>query len=138
MGIVKVVSLISLVLLLLMGIVTMLTIGAITFFSSRDRWRETGVMRVLGATRSTVFFTLILEGAVIGLLSAAVGLGIAALISMPVNSSTKASIGFNLMLFEPWHVACLLALGVVTMVLGYLIPTIAISRKDAISVLRAR
>ncbi len=138
MGIVKVVSLISLVLLLLMGIVTMLTIGAITFFSSRDRWRETGVMRVLGATRSTVFLTLILEGAVIGLLSAAVGLGIAALISMPVNSSTTESIGFNLMLFEPWHVVCLLALGVVTMVLGYLIPTIAISRKDAVSVLRAR
>lgn len=138
MGIVKVVSLISLVLLLLMGIVTMLTIGAITFFSSRDRWRETGVMRVLGATRSTVFLTLILEGAVIGLLSAAVGLGIAALISMPVNSSTTANIGFSLMLFEPWHVVCLLALGVVTMVLGYLIPTIAISRKDAVSVLRAR
>ena len=138
MGIVKVVSLISLVLLLLMGIVTMLTIGAITFFSSRDRWRETSVMRVLGATRGTVFLTLILEGAVIGLLSAAAGLGIAALASMPVNSSTMASIGFNLMVFQPWHVACSLALGVVTMVLGYLIPTIAISRKDAVSVLRAQ
>ena len=138
MSIVEVVSFISLVILLLMGVVTTLNIGAITFFSSRDRWRETGVMRVLGATRWTVFVTLILEGAVIGLLSAAAGLGIAALLSMPINSSTTASIGYNLMVFESWHVACLLVLGVVTMLLGYLIPTIVISRKDAVSVLRAQ
>ncbi len=130
MGIVKVVSLLSLVILLLMGIVTTLNIGAITFFSSRDRWRETSVMRVLGATRGTVFLTLILE--------AAVGLGMATLLSMPINSSTTASIGFNLMVLEPWHVACLLVLGVVTMVLGYLIPTIVISRKNDVLVLRAQ
>ena len=128
----------SVVLLLLAGIVTTSTIGAITFFSSRDRWRETSVMRVLGATRHTVFLTLILEGAVIGLLSAAVGLGITALLSMPINSSTITSASFNIMIFEPWHVAVLLALGVVSMVVGYLIPAIAISRKDAVSVLRAR
>ena len=138
MDIVKVVSLISVVLLLLMGTATTLTIGAITFFSSRDRWRETSVMRVLGATRCTVFLTIILEGAVIGLLSAAVGLGLTALLSMPINSSTKTSVGFSIMIFEPWHVALLLALGVVSMVVGYLIPAIAISRKDAVSVLRAQ
>ena len=137
MGVVEVVSLISVVLLLLMGVVTTLTIGAITFFSSRDRWRETSVMRVLGATRGTVFMTLILEGAIIGLLSAVVGVGITVLASMPINTSTSASIGFNLMLFEPLQVALLLALGVVSMVVGYLIPAIAISRKDAVSVLRA-
>ncbi len=138
MGIVKIVSLISLALLLLMGIVTTLTIGAITFFSSRDRWRETSIMRVLGATRSTVFLTLILEGAVIGLISAAVGLGITALLSMPINSSAITSIGFNIMIIDAGHVALLLALGVVAMILGYLIPAIAVSRKDAVSVLRAR
>lgn len=137
MGIVEVVSLLSVVLLLLLGIVTTLTIGAITFFSSRDRWRETSVMRVLGATRGTVFSTVILEGAVIGLISAVVGLGITALLSVPINSSTTTSIGFNLMIFEPWHVALLLALGVLSMVIGYLIPAIAISRKNAVSVLRA-
>lgn len=137
MGVVAVVGLISIVLLLLMGVVTTLTIGAITFFSSRDRWRETSVMRVLGATRGTVFMTLILEGAIIGLLSAAVGVGITVLASMPINASTAASIGFNLMLFEPLQVALLLALGIVSMVVGYLIPAIAISRKDAVSVLRA-
>ena len=137
MGVVAVVGLISVVLLLLMGVVTTLTIGAITFFSSRDRWRETSVMRVLGATRGTVFMTLILEGAIIGLLSAAVGVGITVLASMPINASTAASIGFNLMLFEPLQVALLLALGIVSMVVGYLIPAIAISRKDAVSVLRA-
>ncbi len=137
-SIVQVVSFMSVVLLLLAGIVTTSTIGAITFFSSRDRWRETSVMRVLGATRHTVFLTLILEGAVIGLLSAAVGLGITALLSMPINSSTITSASFNIMIFEPWHVAVLLALGVVSMVVGYLIPAIAISRKDAVSVLRAR
>ena len=138
MDIVKVVSLISVVLLLLMGTATTLTIGAITFFSSRDRWRETSVMRVLGATRCTVFLTIILEGAVIGLLSAAIGLGLTALLSMPINSSTITSVGFSIMIFEPWHVALLLALGVVSMVVGYLIPAIAISRKDAVSVLRAQ
>ena len=136
--IVKVVSLLSVVLLLLAGAVTTLTIGAITFFSSRDRWRETSVMRVLGATRLTVFSTLILEGAVIGLMSAAVGVGIAALLSNPINSSTMASAGFNIMIIDAWHVALLLALGVISMVIGFLIPAIAISRKDAVSVLRAR
>ena len=137
MGVVSVVSLISVVLLLLMGIATTLTIGAITFFSSRDRWRETSIMRILGATRFTVFLTLVLEGAILGLLSAAAGAGIAALLSMPINSSAMESAGFNIMIFEPWHVALLLALGVVAMVVGYLIPAIAISRKDAVSVLRA-
>ena len=138
MSIVDVASFISVVLLLFMGIATTLTIGAITFFSSRDRWRETSIMRVLGATRCTVFVLLILEGAVIGLLSAALGTGITALVSMSINASTQASAGFSLMLFEPWHVALLLALGVIAMIVGYLIPAIAISRKDAVSVLRAR
>ena len=138
MDIIKLVSLVSVVLLLLTGIVTTLTVGAITFFSSRDRWRETSVMRVLGATRRTVFSTLILEGAVIGLVSAAVGLGITALLSMPVNSSAMASAGFSIMVFEVWHVALLLALGVASMLVGYLVPAIVISRKDAVSVLRAR
>ncbi len=138
MDIVKVASIVSVALMLLMGIVTTLTIGAITFFSSRDRWRETSVMRVLGATRGTVFLTLLLEGAFIGLLSAAVGVGITALLSIPINESTITSVGFNLMVFEPAHVALLLALGVVSMAIGYLIPAIAISRKDAVSVLRAR
>ncbi len=137
-NVVKVVSIASVVLLLLMGIATTMTIGAITFFSSRDRWRETSVMRVLGATRRTVFATLLMEGAILGLLSAGAGLGIAALLSIPINSSTLASVGFNLMIFEPWHVALLLGLGVVSMVVGYLIPAIAISRKDAVLVLRAR
>ncbi len=138
MDIIKLVSLISVVLLLLTGIVTTLTVGAITFFSSRDRWRETSVMRVLGATRRTVFSTLVLEGALIGLLSAAVGLAATALLSMPINSSAMADAGFAIMVFEPWHVALLLALGVVSMLVGYLVPAIAISRKDAVSVLRAR
>ena len=138
MGIVNVVSLLSVLLLLLAGAATTLTIGAITFFSSRDRWRETSVMRVLGATRLTVFSTLILEGAVIGLISAIVGIGITALLSMPINSSTVASAGFNIMIFQPWHVALLMLLGVVSMIVGYLIPAIVISRKDAVLVLRAR
>ncbi len=138
MNVVKAASISSVVLLLLMGVSTTLTIGAITFFSSRDRWRETSVMRVLGATRGTVFITLLLEGAVIGLLSAAAGLGVTALMSMPINSSTTARIGFDLMVFDPSHVALLLALGVVSMVVGYLIPAIVVSRKDAVSVLRAR
>ncbi len=137
MGIVKIVSLVSVLLLLLAGIITTLTIGAITFFSSRDRWRETSIMRVLGATRLTVFLTLILEGAVIGLMSAAVGLGLTALLSMPINSSTITSTGANIMIFEPWHIALLLVLGVVSMVVGYLIPAIVVSRKNAVSVLRA-
>ena len=136
--IVKVVSLLSVVLLLIAGAATTLTIGAITFFSSRDRWRETSVMRVLGATRLTVFSALILEGAVIGLLSAAAGLGVTALLSNPINSSTMASAGFNIMIIDAWHVVLLLALGVISMVIGFLIPAIAISRKDAVSVLRAR
>ena len=138
MSLVQVASFVSVVLLLLLGIATTLTIGAITFFSSRDRWHETSIMRVLGATRCTVFVLLILEGAVIGLLSAACGVGITALASMSINASTVASAGFSLMLFEPWHVALLLALGVLAMIVGYLIPAIAISRKDAVSVLRAR
>ncbi len=137
-GIVQVVSLISVVLLLLSGLATTLTIGAITFFSSRDRWRETSVLRVLGATRLNVFATLILEGAAIGLLSAAVGFGVTALLSMPINSSTITSAGFNIMIFEPWHVVVLLALGIVSMMVGYLIPAIVVSRKDAVSALRAR
>ena len=136
--IVKVVSLLSVVLLLIAGAATTLTIGAITFFSSRDRWRETSVMRVLGATRLTVFSALTLEGAVIGLLSAAAGLGVAALLSNPINSPTMASAGFNIMIIDAWHVALLLALGVISMVIGFLIPAIAISRKDAVSVMRAR
>ena len=137
MSLVQVASFVSVVLLLLLGIATTLTIGAITFFSSRDRWRETSIMRVLGATRCTVFVLLILEGAVIGLLSAACGVGITALASMSINASTVASAGFNLMIFEPWHVTLLLVLGVIAMIVGYLIPAIAISRKDAVSVLRA-
>ena len=136
--VVKVVSFLSVVLLLLAGAATTLTIGAITFFSSRDRWRETSVMRISGATRRTVFSTLILEGAVIGLMSAAVGVGIAALLSIPINSSTITSAGFSIMIIDTWHVVVLLALGVVSMVVGYLIPAIVISRKDAVSVLRAR
>ncbi len=137
-GVVNAVSFLSVLLLLFSGIGTTIIIGAITFFSSRDRWRETSVMRVLGATRLTVFLSLISEGALLGLLSSAVGIGVSALLSIPINASTSRSAGLSAMVFEPWHVALLLALGIVSMVIGYLIPAIAISRKDAISTLRVR
>ncbi len=54
------------------------------------------------------------------------------------NYAKAERLNTEAMVFEPWHVAVLLALGVVSMIVGYLIPAIVVSRKDAVSVLRAR
>lgn len=119
-------------------VVSLIMIGIITYISVLERTREIGVLRALGARKKDITRVFNAETFIIGSLSGLLGIGIAYLLTIPINALL-----YNLTSLEgvavlnPLHAFGLVALSVALTLLGGTIPAKMAAKKDPVEALRS-
>lgn len=120
-------------------VVSCIMIGIITHISVLERTKEIGILRALGASRANISQVFNAETFIIGLLSGTMGVGIAALLTFPINSivTNLTEQGVNFHASVPIAAAVMLiAISILITVIGGLIPAKKASYKDPVIALR--
>jgi putative ABC transport system permease protein len=120
--------------LALTWVLSVLLIGLIFSMAAGERKRELGALRALGATRRFVFQSLLAEAGILALTGAAIGLGLAALVTYLFRDFIMSSLGLPFILPSPLSLIEFVALGLllalVSVTLAALFPALRISRLD--------
>ncbi len=140
-SITQIVNVISYVLIAFVAvslIVSCIMIGIITHISVLERTKEIGILRALGASKRNISQVFNAETIIIGLCAGALGVGVSALLTIPINSLIQsllddASLAATL---HPAAALILVAISVVITVIGGLIPAKNAAKKDPVAALR--
>lgn len=108
----------------------------VLYTSVVERTREIGVIRALGFKKMSVRLIFFLEAVFIILFANVLGLGIASLVSVIINSIANTTIGFNPSLITPFAVIMSLVITMVIGMLSALYPAAKASRVDPADALR--
>lgn len=118
-------------------IVSSIMISIITYISVLERTKEIGILRSLGARKKDISRVFNAETCIIGFVSGVMGVGIAYLLTFPINivikNVTKLS---NVALLSVTHVVVMITISVVITMIGGLIPAKMASKKDPVIALR--
>ena len=118
-------------------VVSTIMISIITYISVLERTKEIGILRALGARKKDVTRVFNAETFIIGLCSGALGIGITALLIIPINkvllSLTELE---NIARLNPVHATVLVAISVILTLLGGWIPAKMAAKKDPVNALR--
>ncbi len=118
-------------------IVSSIMIGIITYISVLERTKEIGVLRSLGARKKDIKRVFTAETVIIGLSSGILGIIIAVLLTIPVNSIIKNITDLsNVAKLNPIHAIILVLISLSLTVIGGLIPSNMASKKDPVDALR--
>lgn len=132
---------ITLVLIAFAGIslvVSLIMISIITYTSVLERTKEIGILRALGARKKDITRVFDAETFIIGVLSGLLGIGIAYLLTIPINSLLYNMTELeNVAMLQVNHAVFLVVISTVLTVLGGHIPAILASRKDPVEALRS-
>lgn len=119
-------------------VVSLIMIGIITYTSVLERTKEIGVLRALGARKKDITRVFNAETLILGVFSGILGIGIAWMLTIPINSIiynlTELKGVANLQIL---HAFMLVAISTILTVLGGHIPAKIASRKDAVEALRS-
>ncbi|MCE5196863.1 MAG: ATP-binding cassette domain-containing protein [Negativicutes bacterium] len=119
-------------------VVSLIMIGIITYTSVLERTKEIGVLRALGARKKDITRVFDAETFILGIFSGLLGIGIAWLLTIPINSllydMTELKGVANLQIL---HAFMLVVISTILTVLGGHIPAKIASRKDAVEALRS-
>lgn len=119
-------------------VVSLIMIGIITYISVLERTKEIGVLRALGARKKDITRVFNAETGIIGTLSGLLGIGIAYLLTIPVNIILKSMTDLsNVAQLNPLHAFGLVALSVALTMLGGFIPAKFAAKKDPVIALRS-
>ncbi|PKM63067.1 MAG: sulfate ABC transporter ATP-binding protein [Firmicutes bacterium HGW-Firmicutes-21] len=119
-------------------VVSLIMIGIITYISVLERTREIGVLRALGARKKDITRVFNAETFIIGSISGLLGIGIAYLLTIPINA-----IIYNLTTLKgvatlnPLHALALITISVVLTLIGGTIPAKIAAKKDPVEALRS-
>ena len=109
-------------------------IGLVTSMATTERRREIGVLRALGATRTTVLQSLLAEGAILALAGGAAGITLAAFAIFLFRDLITRLMGTPFLFPTPLSLLVLalggLALALVSVTLATLFPTWRISHQE--------
>jgi putative ABC transport system permease protein len=115
-------------------VLSVLLIGLVFSMAASERRRELGALRALGATRRFVFQSLLSEAGILALTGAAIGLGLATLVTYLFRNFIISSLGLPFILPPPLSLAGFMVLGLglalVSVTLAALLPALRISRLD--------
>ncbi len=131
---------ISLVLIAFVSIslvVSSIMIGIITYISVIERKKEIGILRAMGASKRNIASIFNAEAAIEGLAAGIFAVALVALISVPINTAVRASMGISQVMALPVaSTAVLVGLSVILTLFSSLIPSQAAARKDPVEALR--
>ena len=118
-------------------VVSSIMIGIITYISVLERTKEIGILRALGARKKDIKRVFNAETFIIGLISALIGIGIAVVLTFPINSIIKNLTDLaNVAKLNPVHAILLVIINVSLTMIGGFIPARIASKKDPVDALR--
>ncbi len=118
-------------------IVSSIMIGIITYISVLERTKEIGILRALGARKKDISRVFNAETFIIGLTSGFIGIGIALLLTIPVNQIIyNLSELENVAALNPIHAIILILVSMTLTLIGGFIPAHIASKKDPVIALR--
>lgn len=119
-------------------LVSLIMIGIIIYISVLERTKEIGILRALGARKKDISRVFNAETFIIGSFSGLLGIGIAYLITIPVNkilyNLTELN---NVAQLNPIHAFTLVVISVLLTMLGGFIPSKIAAKKDPVEALRS-
>ena len=140
-GVTSVVNMVSYVLIGFVAIsliVSSIMISIITYISVLERTKEIGILRAMGASKKDVSRVFKAETIIEGLIAGLLGIGIALLISLPINLIVSALVHIEKIASLPFESAVfLILLSVGLNVLAGHIPSKMASKKDPVIALRS-
>ena len=118
-------------------IVSSIMISIITYISVLERTKEIGILRSLGARKKDISRVFNAETCIIGFVSGVMGVGIAYLLTFPINIVIKNATNLsNVALLSVNHVIVMITISIVITMIGGLIPAKMASKKDPVVALR--
>ena len=119
-------------------VVSSIMIGVITYISVLERRKEIGILRAIGASKKDISHVFNAETIIEGLIAGLLGVGITALICIPISALIE-------LLFDVPNIASLpvgaaVVLVIISVLLTFiagLIPSSSASRKDPVEALRS-
>ena len=118
-------------------IVSSIMISIITYISVLERTKEIGILRSLGARKKDISRVFNAETAIIGFTSGLMGIGIAYLLTFPINVVIKNATNLDSVArLSIYHAVLMIIISIVITVIGGLIPAKMASKKDPVEALR--
>lgn len=119
-------------------IVSSIMIGVITYISVLERKKEIGILRAIGASKGDISRVFNAETIIEGLIAGILGVGITALVCIPVSAIIYAMFDVpNVAQLPPVAGLILIAISVFLTFIAGLIPASSASRKDPVEALRS-
>ena len=119
-------------------IVSSIMISIITYISVLERTKEIGILRSLGARKKDISRVFNAETAIIGFTSGLMGVGIAYLLTFPINVVIKNATNLDSVArLSIYYAVLMIIISIVITVIGGLIPAKMASKKDPVESLRA-
>ncbi|MDE6995463.1 MAG: FtsX-like permease family protein, partial [Lachnospiraceae bacterium] len=118
--------------------VSSIMIGIITHISVLERTKEIGILRAIGASKRNISQVFNAETVIVGLLAGILGVGVSALLTIPITSVIQNLLGASeLSASLPIMAALLLLLlsVAITVIAGW-IPSRRAAKKDPVAALR--
>ena len=118
-------------------IVSSIMISIITYISVLERTKEIGILRSLGARKKDISRVFNAETAIIGFTSGLMGVGIAYLLTFPINVVIKNATNLDSVArLSIYYAVLMIIISIVITVIGGLIPAKMASKKDPVEALR--
>jgi len=118
-------------------VVSSIMIGVITLISVQERTKEIGILRSIGASKRDISRVFNAETAIVGLCAGAMGVGVTALLNIPIRILLKELTGIGQIAVLPLNAAIILVLISISLTLiAGLIPARVAARKDPVVALR--
>lgn len=118
-------------------VVSSIMIAIITYISVLERTKEIGILRAIGARKKDITRVFNAETFIIGLCSGLIGIGIARVLLVPINSVLKSLTDLdNVAQMNPMHALTLIIVSVVLILIGGFIPAKIAAKKDPVNALR--
>ena len=119
-------------------VVSSIMIGIITYISVLERKKEIGILRAIGASKGDISRVFNAETIIEGLVAGLMGVGVVALVSIPVNALVYSLLDVpDVALLPPTAAAILVAISVFLSFIAGLFPAMAAARKDPVEALRS-
>ncbi len=118
-------------------VVSSIMIGIITYISVLERTKEIGILRSVGASKKDISRVFNAETTIVGLTAGVMGIGVTALLNIPISYILKDLTGISNIAVLPLNAALILvAISICLTLIAGLIPARVAAKKDPVIALR--